>query len=151
MLIQLVYMSAATRPFSDEELALLLIKSRHNNESLNISGMLVYHEGSFLQVLEGEEHAVEALYGRIAEDPRHQNCVMLLKVCIIRRSFGDWSMGFANSKDLLLSELPGYQDLFGKRFSVQKFASDPSTPQKLLLAFRAGEWRQNVETGEQLV
>ncbi|MEM7363377.1 MAG: BLUF domain-containing protein, partial [Pseudomonadota bacterium] len=35
-----------------------------------VTGMLLYHEGSFLQALEGDRAVVEALYERIEEDPR---------------------------------------------------------------------------------
>ena len=41
--------------------------------------------------------------------------------------------------------LPGFNDFFGRRFSRQGFAADPSLAHKLLLAFRDGQWRQNVE------
>jgi hypothetical protein len=142
---QLVYMSAATRQFDAIELTALLAKARQKNESLDISGMLVYHKDSFLQVLEGRESTVDALYERITADDRHTNCQLLLKTHVDRRSFGDWTMGFADTKLFGPKSLPGFNDFFGRRFSRQRFAADPSMAHKLLLAFRDGQWRQNVE------
>ena len=46
---QLLYISAANHDFTEEELEALLIKARSNNEKVNVSGMLLYHEGSFIQ------------------------------------------------------------------------------------------------------
>jgi hypothetical protein len=146
--IQLVYTSAATRQFDAIELTALLTKARQKNESLDVSGMLVYHDGSFLQVLEGEATAVDSLYERITRDDRHTKCTVLLRTFIDRRNFGDWSMGFVNTKLFGPKSLPGFADFFSRRFSPEAFAADPSTAHKLLLAFRDGKYRRKVEVGE---
>jgi len=52
-LIQLIYVSAATNRFNPAELRELLRLARLKNQQLDVTGMLLYHEGSFLQVLEG--------------------------------------------------------------------------------------------------
>jgi len=145
--VQLVYMSAGTRQFGSAELTALLTKARQKNESLNVSGMLVYHGGSFLQVLEGSETVVDSLYDRIAKDDRHTKCSLLLRSYIDRRSFGDWSMGFVNTKLLAANSMPGFSDFFSHRFSSETFADDPSTAHKLLLAFRDGQYRRKVDIG----
>ena len=54
---------------SSEELAEILRIARENNAAHDISGMLVYHGGSFLQVLEGPEGAVNSLYREDRERP----------------------------------------------------------------------------------
>jgi Sensors of blue-light using FAD len=148
MLIQLVYMSAANHQFDSVELTVLLAKARKKNERLGVSGMLVYHDDSFLQVLEGDDKIVQSLYEQILSDGRHANCVMLLKAFIDRRCFGDWTMGFADTKLYGPKTLEGYSDFFGNRFSSRAFESDPSAARKLLLMFRQGEWRQKVENGD---
>ena len=58
----LIYMSSATQLMSNEELLELLKTCRENNEKKNLTGMLLYGEGAFVQVLEGEEETVEATY-----------------------------------------------------------------------------------------
>jgi len=67
----LVYVSSATLPFSGEDLRALLATCRENNAELGVTGMLLYKDGNFMQVLEGDEQAVRGLYARIAADPRH--------------------------------------------------------------------------------
>ncbi len=143
--IQLIYISAATRQFDSIDLTALLSKARQKNERLKITGMLVYHGNSFLQVLEGPETAVDELYRQITQDSRHTNCTVLLRSYIDRRNFGDWTMGFVNTKLFGPKSLAGYNDFFGKKFSNVEFAQDPSLAHRLLLAFREGQWRQSVE------
>jgi hypothetical protein len=52
-LISLVYLSAAVFPFQPEDLLELLGKSQERNHKLGITGMLLFKQGNFLQVLEG--------------------------------------------------------------------------------------------------
>lgn len=59
---ELIYISAARHNFTEEELQELLVKARHNNQSLGVTGMLLFHEGSFIQASEGEKGQVEKLY-----------------------------------------------------------------------------------------
>ncbi len=143
MLIQLIYASAASRPISQLELELLLTKSRQKNQLLGISGMLAYHEGSFLQVLEGKELLVDVLYDQISQDDRHEHCKVLLRTFVDQRHFADWSMGFVNTKLYDLQKLAGYEDLFRPGFSFDSAA--PSVAQRLLLGFRDGLWHEKVE------
>jgi hypothetical protein len=62
-----------------------------------ITGMLLYVEGGFMQVLEGEDEAVAAVYARICNDKRHWNTQVLLDRHA-PRAFRDWSMGFERPK-----------------------------------------------------
>jgi hypothetical protein len=149
--IQLIYASAATRNFDAIDLTALLMMARQKNESLDITGMLVYHDDSFLQVLEGEETAVDSLYQHIIRDDRHTKCTLLLRTFIDRRNFGDWSMGFVNTKLFGPKSLAGFTDFFNRRFSPEAFAADPSTAHRLLLAFRDGKYRRKVEVGDRAI
>ena len=49
----LIYVSSAIKLMHDDELLLLLEKARENNSRLGITGMLLYKEGNFMQMLEG--------------------------------------------------------------------------------------------------
>jgi hypothetical protein len=90
----LVYVSSATRPFSGEDLRVLLETCRKNNAELGVTGMLLYKDGNFMQVLEGDEGSVRGLYERIAADPRHGGEITLQQGFAEGRQFPDWSMGF---------------------------------------------------------
>jgi len=93
-LIQVIYVSAARNLFNSTQLRELLRLARIKNEQLDVTGMLLYHEGSFLQVLEGPLPAVNPLLETIDRDQRHQNLMLLLRREIAARNFADWKMEF---------------------------------------------------------
>ena len=78
MIYQLIYVSAATRPHSREDLISLLEVSRRNNERDFLTGMLLYKDESFMQLLEGPREAVFATLGRIERDPSHTGIIRLI-------------------------------------------------------------------------
>ena len=94
-LIQVIYASAAATPFTPEALRTLLSKSRSRNSFYGISGVLLYHDGSILQVLEGPEDMVERILASVTKDPRHNKLRYLSRTPIRKREFEAWSMGFA--------------------------------------------------------
>ncbi|MGI8436962.1 MAG: BLUF domain-containing protein [Chthoniobacterales bacterium] len=71
VIFQLVYVSRAADSFSADDLLELLRQSRENNERAGVSGMLLFKERRFLQLLEGDEASVRATFQRIQRDPRH--------------------------------------------------------------------------------
>jgi Sensors of blue-light using FAD len=73
----LTYVSTATRPFSKADLSELMTKSHENNARLGLTGMLVYKDGNFMQVLKREEGDVRALYEKISDDPRYKGTIVL--------------------------------------------------------------------------
>ena len=127
----------------DAGLAELLCKVRSKNESLGVSGMLLFHQGSFIQVLEGPEETVDELFELIKEDPRHTKVALVLRQEVDERDFADWSMGFVSSSTL--KDLPGYQDYIDAVGTVESMAGDRSRALKVLSQFRDGRWRQTIE------
>ena len=103
-LYHLIYQSQALTPFDTPALTALLYKCRAFNRAQYLSGLLLHTpDGRFLQILEGEEAVVNALYyDRIASDPRHHSCRVLGSGACAERSFADWNMGFrvANAEEL---------------------------------------------------
>jgi hypothetical protein len=94
-MIQIVYTSVERQSFSSRQLKHLLLQSRLRNRDRGLSGMLVYHDGCFLQALEGPEREVMSTFERIQADPRHGELhIMGGPVAIHERSFGEWSMGY---------------------------------------------------------
>ena len=91
-LISLVYLSEAVGHFSHLDLVELLAKSRANNSTLGITGMLLFKEGKFS--LEGKRGDVMALYRKIGKDFRHRKVISLSSETITRRDFPDWTMAF---------------------------------------------------------
>jgi len=134
-MITLLYLSSAGTKFSDSELIDLLTKAREKNTRLGVTGMLLYHDGNFLQVLEGDEASVRPLFERINRDPRHQSVIKLIERPLAERQFGEWSMAFRTLDDLPVEQVEGYSDFLNKPFA-EELTSHPSAAYQFLLAFR---------------
>jgi Sensors of blue-light using FAD len=130
---EIIYTSLASRDLPPEELAQLLDKARVNNAAQGITGMMIYHRREFMQLLEGEQAAVQALYDRIAGDPRHQQLRKIWDGPIRERGFTDWGMAFVAPDALDLRHKPGYQDLLDHGL---RHSPGDSTGKKLLLTLR---------------
>jgi hypothetical protein len=133
----MVYVSAARRLFSEDELATLLYLSRANNQRDGITGLLLYMDGNFMQAIEGEEGAIEDLQRRLAADPRHTGMTTILKLGIEGRRFPDWSMGFTNIGRLADADRRGFSDFLAST------RDDPARPSddiawRLLERFKDG-------------
>jgi len=103
--------------------------------------MLLYSERGFFQILEGAPEDVDALMARIATDPRHRAVTVIIREPIARRSFGDWTMGYASISADEIKELSGANDFFqeGHCFSWL----DAGRAKRLLTAFKMGSWRSH--------
>lgn len=93
-LLQLTYVSGATIPFSADDFADFLTDAREKNSANEITGILLYHEGSFLQVIEGPADAVDQRFQTIQEDPRHSRILVLQRIKIQEREFPDRPLDF---------------------------------------------------------
>ena len=90
---KLLYVSSTARDFPQAQLREILAVSRANNAPLGVTGMLLYIDGGFLQVMEGERDTLQRLYAKIADDKRHWDAKLLFDDAA-SRNFGAWSMGF---------------------------------------------------------
>lgn len=52
---RIVYVSSAVKPFDKAELLDLMRKACGKNQLLGLTGMLLHKDGSFIQLLEGEQ------------------------------------------------------------------------------------------------
>lgn len=143
--LQLIYVSAASVPFTEQELGSLLLRARANNQRLGVSGLLIHHAGSFFQVLEGGPDTVNTLYERIALDKRHTRVLTLVRGLVPQRAFGDWSMGFVPGAHPQLKDLPGFNDFLRRGLDLAHAADGASRAKDLALAFRSGRFRQLVD------
>lgn len=104
----LVYVSLANQEMSDDHLQSLLKKARTKNKILDVTGMLLFRDGFFMQALEGELKDIENIYEIISKDPRHSGLILIYKKPIKQRSFPDWTMGFNKIDDKSLESIEGY-------------------------------------------
>lgn len=92
-LFQLVYESTETDAMTEADLRDLLLSAREKNDDLSVTGLLLYAQGRFLQVLEGPESTVRDLFATIQDDARHTDVEILLTMSTTERTFPDWEMG----------------------------------------------------------
>jgi Sensors of blue-light using FAD len=126
MLRQLVYISSATSPFSDAELERLLGAARSNNARNGISGVLLYDDQSFLQILEGVRDDVDRVLTRIGRDRRHAGLTVVQDEAIAERDFSGWDMAYryVPANDTAVAISPRRLD----RTFIRKLASQVSQP-----------------------
>jgi hypothetical protein len=136
-MIQLAYVSNAVQLMSEADLTALLQQARAINAEHGITGMLLYKDRSFLQVLEGDSESVHTIYARITRDARHEKVRTLYDEPIHKRDFSDWTMGFRNLTGSNLESLVGYTDFMDKPDVARTFFEDLTTAKKLLLLFRS--------------
>lgn len=99
---QIVYYSTATQAFSENDIINLLTEANTYNKSLGITGCLVYANGKFIQLLEGERQAVLDLFEKIKRDTRHNEVTVTVEMTVNQKLFPDWGMAFKFvDKDLL--------------------------------------------------
>jgi hypothetical protein len=134
-LITIVYVSVSSHSMTDEELKTLLGECRANNGPQNVTGMLLYRDGFFIQALEGEAEVVEPLYELIRKDPRHTSVLTVYKNPIEKRSFDSWAMGFNKFTAEDGKDIEGFTHFLEKP-EVDFFVHHPGRAAVLLNSFR---------------
>lgn len=139
-LVHCIYCSAASgKAFGPTELTALLDVCRTNNAALDVTGMLLFHEGSFFQILEGDRPVVDALYDKVALDKRHGQVRKLIIEPIEERDFGAWTMGYPKVTARDLQQIPGLNDFFASSKTYLELGEGRA--KTLLAAFKEGQWR----------
>lgn len=90
----IVYLSSATALMTVPQLEFFLEKIRDKNLADSITGLLLYSDGNFMQLIEGSDETVSRTFSRIQSDPRHKGIIKLLDEPIDQRVFPDWKMAF---------------------------------------------------------
>ena len=134
-IFQAIYVSTATEPLSSAQLRDLLITARQRNRNAGISGLLLYANRRFIQVLEGPEDAVRDLLKSIQKDYRHKNVDALRLEKKDKRHFPDWQMGFRDFTTEA-ETLPIVSRFLEPDFDVSVFNDDSNEAYRILLAFR---------------
>jgi Sensors of blue-light using FAD len=111
----IVYKSRAAGLPTIADLRRLLLQSSANNTRLGITGLLLYAEGYYMQVLEGDAAAVQQLYASIQADSRHTCVETLSEGAIKERIFQNWSMAFQTLPGEDFRRLTGYIDAYRSR------------------------------------
>lgn len=137
-----IYSSAETTPFSQKDITTLLGKARFNNDKLGVTGMLLYDNGSFFQILEGQPETVTLILDEIQKDQRHNHIVKIIHEEIEERNFSDWTMGYSGVTREDLKSIEGLNDFFLANKPYTEL--DEGRAKTLLKAFKEGKWRATI-------
>ncbi len=91
---QIMYSSQATQPMTVTGLEGILTDARTGNEAHNVTGALVYVDGVFFQILEGDKDVVTSLMSSIARDSRHHSVKVIYEAEVDARAFESWRMAY---------------------------------------------------------
>jgi hypothetical protein len=94
---QIIYSSEAATPMQTDDLQELLDHARRSNGAKGITGALVYAEGIFLQILEGDKVRVQDLMAKIRQDVRHESVFVLREGEVPTAIFGSWKMAYVSA------------------------------------------------------
>jgi hypothetical protein len=139
-MIQTAYVSRAAETMTQEALLSLLKQCLANNEASGVTGMLLYGNDTFLQVLEGEEAALDRLVDRIRNDPRHAKIHFLYRKPLERRQYSDWTMGFKRVSAQGLQTIEGLPQFGAKDFNIDYLIENEAVVETLVDHFRAPHW-----------
>jgi len=139
-MIQTAYVSRAAETMTQEALLSLLQQCLTNNEARDITGMLLFGNDTFLQVLEGDEAVLDTVVDKIQKDARHSKVHFLYRKPIERRQYEDWSMGFRRVSAQGLSALNGLSEFGAKDFNVDYLIEHDAVVDTLTEHFRTPHW-----------
>ncbi|MBO0903195.1 BLUF domain-containing protein [Jiella sonneratiae] len=98
---RVLYRSKAKRiggaPLAPRDVAAIVDTSVRNNRSCGLSGILLKVDDTFIQLVEGEQRAIEATFERICVDERHSDLVLIDMITAETRLFPEWSMAHVGS------------------------------------------------------
>ncbi len=127
---ELIYTSLAVTPITEEEVNKILSVAVKNNKQNDITGMLIYTNRAFVQMLEGEEATVKALYDKIYRDGRHENLRIFYEGYIQHRTFNGWSMA-SQSLQPAIEEHEEIGQLIGDKEPISLVQTKPNTGKRL--------------------
>lgn len=137
MLYELIYTSLAVSEMTKDDLNNILTVSRDKNKRLGITGILMYQNRTFIQLLEGEKEAVLEVYKSIQKDDRHTRVATFWEASIEARNFANWSMAFAKLTDVKDFDPEVVSSFLEKGFTTELLNNNPNNGQQLLLSLRS--------------
>lgn len=107
-MLYIVYISAAATLLTTNELEDLLVKSQLRNSDFGITGLLLYHNGVFMGILEGNRQCVAKLFDNIEHDTNNTAVIKLAEQSVTERQFDTWTMSFRTNAPDELKNIQGY-------------------------------------------
>ena len=112
MLHLLAYTSASVGFLEPTILDAILEVSQVNNKRDGITGILMYNDRLFFQILEGRRSLVEDCYTRICLDNRHKATCLMYSQRVEVRAFSGWGMRYVGPEEIGRYEKSLFQDIY---------------------------------------
>ncbi len=132
---ELVYMSEARPDITDDDIANIVETCRKKNKGRDITGLLVYAGGVFVQILEGEEATVGTLFDSIATDARHHDAEVISDQIVDQRRFPKWSMGFIETDPAQIGHRIGMAGSLNRSELLKLLGTSDDFASKVLWSF----------------
>jgi len=126
MTYRLVYSSAATAEMERSDLTRMLEESRLRNVKRGITGVLLFADGVFLQVLEGARDDVEDLMASLRRDPRHRDIKVILEEEVETGAFPTWRMAYLSPRAEVVAAWAGLEGATSIESVLATLRSDPN-------------------------
>ena len=147
---ELTYKSTAQPNCTQDDILDILHVSRRKNKECDVTGCLIYHKDSFIQILEGTKKDVKKIYKSITKDTRHYAIKLLWEGSLEARAFSDWNMAFYSLEGAKkANEVKQFEDnllLLGSFSKMQSAAVILfwKNVEKLILGQKSSKFRNNV-------
>ncbi len=128
-----IYASTSVSLLTDDELLERLETYRNANIEHGITGLLMYHDGNWIQYIEGE--AVGQLYENIRADVTHKGIITLDEGSVTDRLFPDWAMGYQPEKPEDHEAVTAFFELNGEEIDRRMTPDMPASVDTMLRNF----------------
>jgi len=132
MVHYLCYISSEKKELKEEDLVRLLSGCREYNQNNDITGVMLYFEGHFVEFMEGEKEALHARFKGISSDKRHKSVFKITESSTEKRKFSNWTMSFPSLNKNKLKKILGYRP-FDKEIVLDDFSPEDSHPGLVLV------------------
>ena len=107
MVYTLIYVSKVTGVANEHMVENIREDSATRNQQVGISGVLLWNDNYFCQLLQGDETEIELTMQRIFKDPRHSDALVILRTHMSEALFPDWTLASRNAHLLGIGEKLG--------------------------------------------
>ena len=131
---QLMYSSRAVERMTAASLEQILDDAREGNKARGVTGVLIYADGVFMQILEGDEGVVREVMASIERDSRHDAVKVFHESSVEKRAFGSWSMAYLTPSGEEMARWAGLEGTQSIERVLAHVHADPSRVPAVLLS-----------------
>lgn len=134
-----VFASATHGNFGEEQLAELSAEYKKSLSEDGVTGVMLYEDGNFFQVIEGDADKIDAAYKRFSAEKHTHKVVKIIEEEQDQRSFAHWTSAYSTAaKDIFVNQNTGRA-----YFSNTSEYQDIKSPKikRLMGEFTKGRWR----------